>query len=289
MSLNVVEEIKPQEFPELDLIAQSVLKIQAMNPDVTLIELCAQLKRGIYSVKKALRFYELVVNPQQEIPQTLKLEDVQAKCREALVSSFRGQFPFTIQNMVVRLDFSVLEARAAWDFFSQLNAGMPPENQGPRFNNASRLLAEYMCAHDLSQPPGIAEILSELDFDFDVAASIVPFINFWIQKPCVISFHSLSEDRVKKLDAMAVLVANKLKQVGDGAFDFLTFMGQLSMGIVDLKEAIAYYQMILGEGEIPLPTGGEQLDRSTKEVIMQLNPQQSINVEMVTDLGYSLL
>ncbi len=291
LSPEIVEFIQENEMPELDLIAQSVLKTQAKTPNISLIELCAELNRGIYSIKKALRYYELVVNAKGELPIAMGIEDVKAKCREALITSFRKQIPFTIQNMIVQMDFSILETRAVWDFYANLQTELPPPDQTLRFNDASRLLAIYMYKKHLTQPPSIAEILSELDFTFDVAARIVPFINFWIKKSCIASKTSFSEDRAKKLDAFAILVANRLKQDGESQFDYLKFMGELSLGIVDLKETIAYYQWILGEADVSLPTDREtleKLDLSTKEVIVQVNPQKSLNVEMLTELGYSL-
>ncbi|MHA1650616.1 MAG: hypothetical protein ACTSYB_10525, partial [Candidatus Helarchaeota archaeon] len=111
---------------KLDKIASQIVKSQKdqIEKEFNLIELAAQLDVGIYTLKKALSYYDWVISSVTlssiESFSETKRNNLDKKAKRVLKTCFEANLPLNITSIVSHLNVGVYEAKEILSYYEQI-------------------------------------------------------------------------------------------------------------------------------------------------------------------------
>ncbi|MHA1428281.1 MAG: hypothetical protein ACTSQI_20035 [Candidatus Helarchaeota archaeon] len=280
-----VIKIDEKEAQRLDEIACEIIRVKAEKPDITVMDLVVAVNQGVYSVKKALAYYEFIVQDYQfDINDSDELVRLDELCQRALQYSFDSGKPLNIQELVLNQNFSIVDAQKVIQYYnSQFALSWGDEAERESFDKVSRNVVKYII--EVNAKPSVAELVSRLILPLRIAKMIIPFINKVVSEELIFNF---TYD--KDLDAVAAQIVKKQKDQIGKELNLVELAAQLDVGIYTLKKALGYYQWVASKVSIQsidsLATSKLQnLDNKAKKVLKAcFEADQLLNITSIVSL-----
>lgn len=241
-----VIEIDETEAAHLDTVACEIIRTKAEKKDISVMDLVVAVNQGVYTVKKALAYYDWIVHDfKLDTSDEGELKRLDELCQRALQYSFDSGQPLNIQELVTRLQFSIMDAQKVIQYYnSQFALNWADESERKELDEVSRTVVKYLI--EVNAKPSIAELVSRLIIPLRKAKLVIPFINKVVSEDLSFEF---SYD--KSLDALAgQIVQTQKEQVGED-LNLIALASQLGVGIYTLKKALAYYRWVTETVSIP--------------------------------------
>ncbi|MHA1270152.1 MAG: hypothetical protein ACTSPY_10230 [Candidatus Helarchaeota archaeon] len=287
------------EMNELDEIAREIVKLKAKKNDTSLFELVSELNVGIYRVKKAIAYYDTVVNYKNfDISEIEKQINIQDLCKQMLRYQIQTGKTITIQLLISELNFKVMDAKKVLEYYRHpFELDWPlSEKELKEMNSISQVVINYFLSQNKKLSGlSVAELSIRLNITIRQAKLVIPFINKVIQSSISFKFAKYPPERLNILDNLS---SNMIRNLGlnraSREMDYIKLAGMLDIGIYTVKEVLEYYKWIINQYKVDFKQMPKiqisKLDKGTTKTIKYIvNNNKKFNLStLIYDLNFNL-
>ncbi|MHA1251411.1 MAG: hypothetical protein ACTSRP_15580 [Candidatus Helarchaeota archaeon] len=289
-TVHTIELKNLDELRLLDEIASEIIKIKNKKNEISIIELVSDLKVGIYTIKKALAYYEWVLNEYKlDTSDRQQLNRIDKMCQKVFKTGIEWEKKLNIQNLVINFNFGILDSQKIIQYYNlPISIKNVLRYDIRKFDKMSIKLIKYLVEEN--RQPSIGELVNKLEISIRDAKLAIPFINMVVSSSFDFKFNY-----DKELDAIAVKILRKIKDKIGKELDLINLAYETETGIYTLKNAIGYYQWVISEVSIKnIETLSNEklqnLDRDATNILKYFYDNKiPLNlISIITNLDYEL-
>jgi len=243
--------LESNEIKKLDQVACNIIREKSKNPDISLFDLVVSTNQGILTVKKALTFYEQVLKDVKlKESDADELAHIEKLCMQALKYSFENNKPLNIQELVIQLNYGLVDSKKILDYYQKaysLNWPMPDKDL-KSLDESSRIVIKYLVdmkdKKGKNYTPSVAELVGRLGINLKNAKLVTPFINKLTNEQIPFQFTIMDSEEKEKYNSLATNMIILQKGIEED-FDIIELAAKLDVGIYTMKGVIAFVNWVI--------------------------------------------